>query len=47
MGCEVGRELDGLGLVGAELDRCDGDAVGAWMSVGLENTASVDDFCVP
>lgn len=47
MGCEVCRELDRLGLVGAELDRCDGDAVGAWVSVCFENTASVDDFCVP
>ena len=47
MGCEVRCELDGLGLVGTELDGCNRDAVGAWVSVCFENTASVDDFCVP
>lgn len=47
VGGEVRCELDRLGLVGAELDRRDGDAVGAWVAVCLENAASVHDFCVP
>lgn len=47
VGREVRRELDRLGLVGPELDRGDGDAVGARVSVCLEDAPSVDDFCVP
>jgi hypothetical protein len=47
VGGEVGRELDRLGIVGAELERGDGDAVGAGVSVCFEDAASVDDFCVP
>ena len=47
MGCEVRCELDGLWVVGTELDQGDGDAVGAWMAVCFENAASVHDFCVP
>lgn len=47
MGCKVCCELEGIWFVGAELEECDGDAVGTWVSVCFENTASVDDFCVP
>jgi hypothetical protein len=47
VGREVRGELDGLRVVGSELDRGDGDAVRAWMAVCFEDAASVDDFCVP
>lgn len=47
MGCEVRCELDGLWIVGPELDRGDGHAVCPGVSVCFENTASVDDFGVP
>ena len=47
MGCEVRCELDRLGVVGTELNRRNGDTVGAGMSVCFENAASVHDFCVP
>jgi hypothetical protein len=40
-------ELDGLWAVRAELERGDGDAVCAWVSVGFEDPAPVDDARVP
>ena len=44
---EVRCELDGLWPVRAELDGRYGDAVCAWVAVCFEDTAPVDDLCVP
>ena len=44
---EVRCELDGFRPVRAELYGRYGDAVGARVAVSIENTAPVDDLCVP
>ena len=47
VGGKVRCELDGLGLVGAELDGRDRDAVCSRVSVGFEDAAPVNDLRVP
>ena len=47
MGGKVRGELDGLGLVGAELDGRDGDAVRSRVSECFKDAAPVDDLRMP
>ncbi len=43
MGCEVGEEVEEWGVVGTEVEECDGDGVGFGVVVGWEDASAVND----